>query len=160
MAVRARGPKQPDNTDIEVGRRVRIERIARGLSQSELANQIGVTFQQLHKYESGQNRISMGRLMLIGRALGVDMAYLLWPSNQTSAAQPNLTQRAELSEAMRMLGRTGALRLLRSFVAIPATPARLRNSIVDLVERVAADRVAHEEPERGRSSNIPQDNQT
>src|SRR5262249_24930556 len=66
MAAEARYPRRPDNIDVEVGRLVRVQRIARGLSQTELGNQIGVTFQQVQKYESGANRISMGRLTRIG----------------------------------------------------------------------------------------------
>src|SRR5215470_2026488 len=51
--AQARDPRQPDDVDVEVGRRVRVERIARGLTQTELANRIGVTFQQVQKYEIG-----------------------------------------------------------------------------------------------------------
>src|SRR5437016_3715043 len=86
MAVGARNPRQPDDVDVEVGRRVRVERIARGLSQTELANKIGVTFQQLQKYESGGNRISMGRLIRIGRAFGVGVGYLLGASRAKTSA--------------------------------------------------------------------------
>jgi len=48
--------RQPDSVDVEVGRRVRVERIVRGLSQTEMGERIGVTFQQVQKYESGANR--------------------------------------------------------------------------------------------------------
>src|SRR5689334_1044321 len=75
MAAEAREPRRPDNIDVEVGRLVRVQRIARGLSQTELGDQIGVTFQQVQKYESGANRISMGRLTRISRVLGVDITY-------------------------------------------------------------------------------------
>jgi len=152
MAVQAQAPRQPDSIDVEVGRRVRIERIARGLSQTDLASQIGVTsFQQLQKYESGQNRISIGRLTLIGRALGFDVTYLLSAGNQmTPGVQPSLKEQAELSEAMRMLGRSGALKLLKAFLAIPPDPARLRDSIVALVERVAAATPVNENPRQRR----------
>jgi transcriptional regulator with XRE-family HTH domain len=67
MTAEARDPRQPDNIDVEVGRRVRVERIARGLSQTDLAKHIGVTFQQVQKYESGANRISIGRLTRIAQ---------------------------------------------------------------------------------------------
>jgi transcriptional regulator with XRE-family HTH domain len=64
-------PKRPDTIDQLVSRNIGIQRLAKGLSQSELANQIGVTFQQLQKYEKGTNRIGAGRLFQIARVLGV-----------------------------------------------------------------------------------------
>ena len=61
--------KRPDPVDIEVGHRIRIERLARGLSQTALANQLGVTFQQVQKYENGVNRVGAGRLTKIAEVL-------------------------------------------------------------------------------------------
>lgn len=57
--------------DIEIGRKIRTLRLERGLSQSRLANGIGLSFQQLQKYESGANRVSAGRLQRIAELLGV-----------------------------------------------------------------------------------------
>ena len=139
IEVQARDPRQADSTDVEVGRRVRIERIARGMSQTDLGKRIGVTFQQVQKYESGANRISMGRLTRIGRVFGVGVTYLLGASrNGKRGAAPDSREQAELSEAMRMLGRIGAVRLLKAYLAIPAKPPVLRDSIVQMVETTAA----------------------
>jgi transcriptional regulator with XRE-family HTH domain len=139
MTIGAGDPRQPDSVDVEVGRRVRVERIARGLSQTELAKQIGVTFQQVQKYEKGSNRISMGRLARIGHLFGVDATYLLGASGgKKPAAVADPGERAKASEVMRMLGRSGALRLLRAFVAIPTKPPALRESIVQMIEGVAS----------------------
>jgi transcriptional regulator with XRE-family HTH domain len=139
MVVEARDPRQPDSVDVEVGRRVRVERIARGLSQTELAKQIGVTFQQVQKYEKGRNRISMGRLARIGHLFGVDVTYLLGASGgKKPPAIADPRERANASEVMRMLGRSGALRLLRAFVAIPTKPPVLRESILQTVEGIAS----------------------
>src|SRR5947208_16901439 len=63
--------KRPDPVDVEVGHRIRIERLARGLSQTALANQLGVTFQQVQKYEKGGNRVGAGRLTKMGEVLGL-----------------------------------------------------------------------------------------
>jgi transcriptional regulator with XRE-family HTH domain len=60
--------------DQSVGRRVRMVRVSRGLSQSALASQLGLTFQQLQKYEKGTNRISASKLHDIARILGVEVA--------------------------------------------------------------------------------------
>jgi transcriptional regulator with XRE-family HTH domain len=138
-AIQARDPRQPDGVDVEVGRRVRVERMARGLSQTELANKIGVTFQQVQKYETGSNRISMGRLTRIGRVLGVDITYLLGANQRkTPPTAIDPREREKSSETMRMLGRIGALRMLRAFASIPTKPPALRESIVQMVERIAA----------------------
>jgi transcriptional regulator with XRE-family HTH domain len=63
--------------DRRIGERVRQRRILLGLTQQQLAELIGVTYQQAHKYESGINRISSGRLLALAQALGVDVGYLL-----------------------------------------------------------------------------------
>ena len=70
--VRAR---RADNRDAEVGRRVRSRRLECRLSQTELAERIGVTFQQVQKYEKGVNRIGAGRLQRISEALEVPISF-------------------------------------------------------------------------------------
>jgi len=138
MAAEVRDPRRPDNIDVEVGRLVRVQRIARGLSQTELGSQIGVTFQQVQKYESGANRISMGRLTRIGRVLGVHVTYLLGANRRAAPTAPvNPKDQAKYSEAVGMLGRIGALRLLKAFNAIPKKPAGLRENIVQMEEGAA-----------------------
>src|SRR5690348_1507474 len=67
----------PDPIDVEVGRRIRLQRLARGLSQTELGNELGVTFQQVQKYEKGANRVGAGRLSRIAEALDVSVSQLL-----------------------------------------------------------------------------------
>ena len=153
MAAEARDPRRPDNVDVEVGRLVRVQRIAKGLSQTELGNQIGVTFQQVQKYESGANRISMGRLTRISRVLGVEVTYLLGASRRSAPSTTVISAKdqAKFSEAVGMLGKIGALRLLKAFTAIPKKPAGLRESIVQMVEGAAAAS-ARAPAKRGRRS--------
>ena len=137
-ARNARAPKTPDKTDIEVGRLIRLQRLARSLSQTELANEIGVTFQQVQKYEKGANRISMGRLIRVGRALEVNVSYLLGADmGATPAITPSPKEHAKFAEAVDMLSRFGALRLLTAFSNIPENPPELRDSIVRTVESIA-----------------------
>ncbi len=64
-----------DEIDIEIGKRVRQARVAAGLSQTQLGVQLGVSFQQVQKYEKGVNRIGGGRLYKIARVLGVKVTY-------------------------------------------------------------------------------------
>ena len=146
-------PRKPDNIDVEVGRLVRVQRVAKGLSQTELGNRIGVTFQQVQKYESGANRISMGRLTRIGKVLGVDVTYLLGANRRAAPSAPvNPKDQAKYSEAVGMLGRIGALRLLKAFNAIPKKPAGLRESIVQMVEGASAAAARASTAKRGRKA--------
>lgn len=65
----------PDNVDVHVGQRLRIRRSLLGMSQEKLAEAIGLTFQQIQKYERGTNRVSAGRLYQFSKILGVPIAY-------------------------------------------------------------------------------------
>ncbi len=64
-----------DEIDIEIGRRLRQARVAAGLTQTELGVRLGISFQQIQKYEKGRNRIGGGRLYKIARLLGVKITY-------------------------------------------------------------------------------------
>ena len=70
-----RGLGTPQEADRHVARRLRERRLALGLTQPQVAELIGVTYQQAHKYEIGANRLSVGRLHAIARALGVEPGY-------------------------------------------------------------------------------------
>src|SRR3954462_12402063 len=70
-------PKRPDQIDRVVGQRLRKIRQAAGMSQSALGQAGGITFQQVQKYENGMNRISVGRLLQLAKALGTTTAVLL-----------------------------------------------------------------------------------
>jgi len=78
-----------------------------GLSQQQMAELIGVTYQQAHKYEKGVNRIAAGRLCRIARVLGVDVGYFFDGMDKDGALKPTPQQR--------ML-----LELARSFVSVPS----------------------------------------
>lgn len=64
-----------DEIDVEIGKRVRQARVAAGLTQTELGSQLGISFQQVQKYEKGRNRIGGGRLYKIARVFGVKITY-------------------------------------------------------------------------------------
>ncbi len=64
---------QPHNVDIHVGKKIRTQRMMSGISQSELGDRIGVTFQQIQKYEKGANRVSASRLVEIANAMSIDV---------------------------------------------------------------------------------------
>jgi transcriptional regulator with XRE-family HTH domain len=68
--------KSPNFIDVAVGRNVRVWRMAKGLSQTQLASRLGVTFQQIQKYEVGADRIGTGRLVRVAAILGIPIAAL------------------------------------------------------------------------------------
>jgi transcriptional regulator with XRE-family HTH domain len=68
-------PRSAGDVDIELGRRIRLRRLEKGISQIELAGHLGVTFQQVQKYEKGTNRVGAARLQQIAEVLGVDIPF-------------------------------------------------------------------------------------
>jgi len=128
-------PKKPDPVDVEVGQRIRIQRLQSGLSQTSLADQLGVTFQQVQKYEKGVNRVGAGRLTKIAKALGVPVGTLFGADD---AEAPERTDYPIADSPLKLLTVPGALRLLRAYGQING--GTTRRSIVDLVEKIAADR--------------------
>jgi|SRR5947209_20582180 len=127
--------KKPDPVDIEVGQRIRIQRMATGLSQTTLADQLGVTFQQVQKYEKGVNRVGAGRLTKIAKVLGVPVS-TFFGANDAGAIERG--DRHTPSSPLKLLTVPGALRLLRAYGQL--NDGKMRRSIVDLVENIAAGR--------------------
>jgi len=118
--------KKPTSLDVAVGRNVRIWRMAKGLSQSQLASRLGVTFQQIQKYEVGANRIGTGRLVKIAAILGVPISVLFEGSDGAGQS----------SALLSLVADSRSFRLAHAFAAIDNPSLRL--SLVNLVERVAA----------------------
>jgi transcriptional regulator with XRE-family HTH domain len=127
--------KKPDPVDIEVGQRIRIQRMAIGLSQTTLADQLGVTFQQVQKYEKGVNRVGAGRLTKIAKVLGVPIGNFFGVAD---AGTIERSDRHTPSSPLKLLTVPGALRLLRAYGQL--NDGKMRRSIVDLVENIAAGR--------------------
>jgi len=95
------GPRRSRAQDIDrhVGARMRERRIMLGLTQQQMAELIGVTYQQAHKYEKGINRVAAGRLYNIAQALGVDIGYFFEGpySDQAFRATPQQRMMLELT---------------------------------------------------------------
>ena len=94
-----------EEIDALVGRRVRELRLQLGLTQTQLADAIGVTFQQVQKYERGSNRISASKLWLIADRLGVSPASLYNTITSTPIKQHSVGAGAGASPGFRMPGR-------------------------------------------------------
>ena len=120
------GEASIDPVDEAVGARIRLLRKRRKISQEELGKAIGVTFQQVQKYENGKNRVGASRLHLVAIALDVPISELFDGTSGTSG-----TSRAAKSVAFD----PQALRFAEAFVKI--SDKELRSSLVDLVEAMA-----------------------
>jgi transcriptional regulator with XRE-family HTH domain len=139
------GSKKPDLIDVEVGQRIRIQRLASGLSQSELAERIGVTFQQVQKYEKGTNRVGAGRLTRIARVLNVPVGSFF-----DGREEIDQVARQGLESPLAAMAQPYAYRLLRAYATI--SDPDLRQTIVDFVERTASQPFSTGPwPERPRS---------
>lgn len=101
-------PRVPTEADREIGNRLTARRKIVGISQNALAQAVGVTFQQMRKYECGENRVSAGRLHLIAKALGTTIGALVGEEGATSVDR----------ETAALLSEPGAADLLRAFAAI------------------------------------------
>ena len=123
-------PRKPDSTDIAIGQRIKVERLARRMSQTELAEKIGVSFQQVQKYEKGTNRVGAGRLSRIAEVLGIPVRAFF----ETNASATLKDKDSETSP-LDMLAEPGAVRVLRAFTQLPKGP--LRRAVVDLLEKIA-----------------------
>ncbi len=125
----------PDPIDIEVGLRLRTLRKAHGMSQDQLGQALGITFQQIQKYERGSNRISASMMVKAARALGVQADALL-PADMAVGPPPLDTDR--VSTLMTIVARVrGAEELLESYLRI--TSPRLRRAVLRLSRDLAAE---------------------
>jgi transcriptional regulator with XRE-family HTH domain len=122
--------KAPNPVDKYVGSRVRMRRIMLGMSQEKLGEALGLTFQQVQKYEKGTNRVGSGRLLKIAIFLGVPVTALFRGSDEMGD-----TDKQSIFD---QLAKPHANRLLQAFARIDDDG--LRRSVVQLVEEIAKDR--------------------
>jgi transcriptional regulator with XRE-family HTH domain len=127
----------PDPLDALVGARIRVFRVHRKISQTDLAEQIGVTFQQVQKYEKGTNRIGASRLSRIAAVLGISVGELFESPGEKSGDSALL---------FRMLAEPGALRVLKAYTR--TSDPRVRHAIVELIEGIADKEPAKKPPAR------------
>ena len=107
MAGARAGRPRPQEVDRHVGVKLRERRLALGLTQQQLAEAVGITYQQEFKYEKGVNRIAAGRLHAIAGALGVEPGYFFEDLDEGEPARPSAGQRRllELSRSFAALSR-------------------------------------------------------
>jgi transcriptional regulator with XRE-family HTH domain len=120
-------PKQATREDAVVGLRIQTLRKSRGISQTALGIAIGVSFQQIQKYESGTNRVGAGRLSVIAQVLGAPVSVFFDEGGGTAALQK--------TEVFDLLRAPGAVDLLNAFITIEDD--RLRREVLALVRSAA-----------------------
>lgn len=111
MAIRKR---PPNPVDVHVGARIRARRLIVGLSQEKVSEPLGVTFQQLQKYENGGNRVSASKLQLIASTLNVPVSYFF----EGAPGYDALPTTAGDDGIQKLLTDRQVVRLLRSFASI------------------------------------------
>jgi transcriptional regulator with XRE-family HTH domain len=130
--------KAPNPTDKHVGSRVRMRRMMLGMSQEKLGDSLGLTFQQVQKYEKGTNRIGASRLQQISHILQVPVSFFFEgaPTAQTVGRHhEGMGEAPSPAYVSDFLATSDGLALTKAFMRID--DSKLRRRIVDLVEQIA-----------------------
>lgn len=129
--------KTPNPIDVHVGLRVRMRRLMLSMSQEKLADGLGLTFQQVQKYEKGSNRIGASRLQHISNILKVPVSFFFDGAPRQSSHGSGMSEAMSPDFVSNFLATSDGLALTKAFTSIKNK--KLRRSIVDLVEQIAGD---------------------
>jgi len=140
--VEERGSRRANPVDVHVGSRVRLRRMLLGMSQEKLGEHLGLTFQQVQKYEKGINRIGASRLFDLSQVLGVPVQFFYEELAVSGTSAAGFSERPAESYAVEFLGSREGLELNKAFARI--TDSKVRRSIVDLVRAFAGETAASE----------------
>jgi transcriptional regulator with XRE-family HTH domain len=145
------GDRRTTPVDAVLGQNIRMYRIRRGLTQMEFGRRVGVGFQQIQKYETGENRVSAGRLTQIALVLGVPLPMLL-ENSPVGTASDDQSARA-------LLPKRHSARLVLAFDRVRHEPMRM--AILELIEAIgkrAGGAVERKPLPKGRTSRSPSRN--
>jgi transcriptional regulator with XRE-family HTH domain len=134
--------KQPNPIDVHVGSRVRLRRMMLGMSQEKLGEHLGITFQQIQKYEKGTNRIGASRLQHIARVLSTPVSFFFEDApgmSPESREAPGMAEAPNTSYVVDFLSSSEGIQLNKAFVRIK--DAKLRRRLIDLVRAMAGEDV-------------------
>lgn len=133
--------RRPNPIDVHVGSRVRFRRMLLGMSQEKLGEKLGLTFQQVQKYEKGINRIGASRLFDLAQVLGVSVQFFYEEApaaaDNHQPAPEDLADKADEHSIVEFLRSRDGLELNRAFVRI--SDVKARRAIVELVRSLAND---------------------
>ena len=136
--VVAAAKKAPNPIDKHVGSRVRMRRMMLSMSQEKLGDALGLTFQQVQKYEKGTNRIGASRLQQISHILQVPVAFFFEGAPNLSGQPDGMKEAPSPAYVSDFLATSDGLALTKAFMRIKEQ--KLRRRIVDLVEEIAGVR--------------------
>lgn len=133
--------RRPNPIDVHVGSRVRFRRMLLGMSQEKLGEKLGLTFQQVQKYEKGINRIGASRLFDLAQVLGVSVQFFYEEApvmdGQQQPAADGSVEKVDENAIVEFLRSRDGLELNRAFVRI--SDVKARRAIVELVRSLAND---------------------
>jgi transcriptional regulator with XRE-family HTH domain len=132
--------KATNTVDKEIGSRVRMRRMLIGMSQEKLGEMLGLTFQQVQKYEKGTNRISVSRLLDIANILGVTIHYFYEGITGAKGHPPGFAEDAAPPYVSDFMNAPEGHQLMKAFMAIKSP--KVRRSIIQLAASLAADEQA------------------
>ena len=127
--------KTPNPIDKHVGARVRMRRMMLSMSQEKLGDALGLTFQQVQKYEKGTNRIGASRLQQISHILQVPVSFFFEGAPHNPGHSGGMAEAPSPAYVSDFLATSDGLSLTKAFVRIKN--GKLRRRIVDLVEQIA-----------------------
>ena len=128
--------KKPNPIDIHVGSRIRLRRTMLGMSQEKLGESLGITFQQIQKYEKGTNRVGASRLQNISSILNVPVSFFFEDAPGEGGAS-GMAEAPSSNYVVDFLSSSEGLQLNRAFVKI--SDPKVRRKLVDLVKALAAE---------------------
>jgi transcriptional regulator with XRE-family HTH domain len=128
--------KKPNPIDIHVGSRVRLRRTMLGMSQEKLGESLGITFQQIQKYEKGTNRVGASRLQQIARVLSTPVSFFFEDApGQAEGVQSGFAEGDSTNYVVDFLSSSEGLQLNRAFIKIK--DAKVRRKIIEMVRALA-----------------------
>jgi transcriptional regulator with XRE-family HTH domain len=136
-----KGSRRANPVDVHVGSRVRLRRMLLGMSQEKLGERLGLTFQQVQKYEKGVNRIGASRLFELSKVLGVSVGFFYDEAPEITGAHSQIPVEIGFAEMPNenytsdFLSSREGLELNKAFARI--SDAKVRRTIVDLVRSLA-----------------------
>jgi transcriptional regulator with XRE-family HTH domain len=127
------GPRSAGKPEVEMGHRIRLRRVEQNMSQQDLGTKLGVSFQQVQKYEKGTNRVGAARIEQIAKYLDVPVTFFF--GNGQEGKGTNSTKQQNEVESLLFLDSNFSLRLLRAYAAVKDKV--VQRDFVRLIEGVA-----------------------
>lgn len=129
-------PRGPNPVDRHVGSRIRLRRQLLNLSQEKLGEELGVTFQQVQKYERGANRVGAGRLWMLAKVLDVPVSFF-YEGVSDSAGQPGFSEGDQTPIVDDFIQSADGVALAQAFARIK--DSKVRRRVLELVRTLAAE---------------------